>query len=168
MWFFIPWRGMAAARPILNAGVRVLVVDEDGSAGPRRPRTGRRRRGCRPRCAREDAGRVGRGRGVITGAGRPGDGPADRAARLYRPVARPAPVSLRKQGWSTPEQRRIFSRIALAFGVAHAVVTSADYFVQFAVVVPSPRRGETAGLSLVSRTTRTGYSSPARRGARDP
>lgn len=50
-----------------------------------------------------------------------------------------------------PDPQRIFSRIGLAFGVAYAVVISADYFVQLAVVIPSLQSGETDGLSLVTQ-----------------
>ena len=46
---------------------------------------------------------------------------------------------------------RIFSRIALAFAVAYAVVISTDYFVQFTVVIPSLQSGEAAGLSLLTQ-----------------
>ena len=49
------------------------------------------------------------------------------------------------------EPRKIFSRIGLAFAVAYAVVIGVDYFVQFAVVVPSLQAGETAGLSLFTQ-----------------
>lgn len=51
----------------------------------------------------------------------------------------------------TPEPRRIFSRIALAFTVAYAVVIGVDYFVLFAVVIPSLQSGETEGLSLFTQ-----------------
>jgi hypothetical protein len=50
-----------------------------------------------------------------------------------------------------PEPRRILSRIGLAFAVAYAVVIGADYFTQFAVVIPSLQSGETADLSLFTQ-----------------
>jgi hypothetical protein len=50
-----------------------------------------------------------------------------------------------------PEPRRILSRIGLAFAVAYAVVIGVDYFVQFAVVIPSLRSGETESLSLFTQ-----------------
>ena len=49
------------------------------------------------------------------------------------------------------EPRKIFSRIGLAFALAYAVVIGVDYFVQFAVVVPSLQAGETADLSLFTQ-----------------
>ncbi len=49
------------------------------------------------------------------------------------------------------EPRKIFSRIALAFALAYAVVIGIDYFAQFAVVIPSLRAGETEGLSLFTQ-----------------
>ena len=52
---------------------------------------------------------------------------------------------------SAPEPMKVFSRIGLAFAVAYAVVVGADYFGQFAVVVPSLQAGETAGLSLFTQ-----------------
>jgi hypothetical protein len=50
-----------------------------------------------------------------------------------------------------PEPTRISSRIALAFAVAYAVVIGVDYFVQFAVVIPSLQAGEIEGLSLFTQ-----------------
>jgi hypothetical protein len=50
-----------------------------------------------------------------------------------------------------PEPMQIFSGIGLAFAVAYAVVIGADYFVQFAVVIPSLQSGETEGLMLVTQ-----------------
>jgi hypothetical protein len=50
-----------------------------------------------------------------------------------------------------PEPMRIFTRIGLAFAIAYAVVIGVDYFVQFAVVIPSLRSGETTGLSLFTQ-----------------
>jgi len=52
---------------------------------------------------------------------------------------------------AAPEPRNIFSRIALALALAYAVVIGADYFGQFAVVIPSLRAGETEGLSLLTQ-----------------
>ena len=49
------------------------------------------------------------------------------------------------------EPRKIFSRIALSFGLVYAVVILTDYYVQFAVVVPSLQAGETDGLSLFTQ-----------------
>ena len=50
-----------------------------------------------------------------------------------------------------PEPRRIFGRLSLAFALAYAVVVGVDYFVQFAVVVPSLQSGETEALSLFTQ-----------------
>jgi hypothetical protein len=50
-----------------------------------------------------------------------------------------------------PEPRRIFTRIALAFALAYAVVIGVDYFAQFAVVTPSLQAGETESLSLFTQ-----------------
>ncbi len=50
-----------------------------------------------------------------------------------------------------PGPRRIFTRVALAFATAYAVVIGVDYFVQLAVVVPSLEAGETAGMSLFTQ-----------------
>ena len=50
-----------------------------------------------------------------------------------------------------PEPQKIFSRIGLAFAVGFAVVIGVDYFVQFAVVIPSLQSGETQGLSLFTQ-----------------
>ena len=52
---------------------------------------------------------------------------------------------------SATSPRRIFGRIALAFALAYAVVIGADYFAQFAVVIPSLQAGETEGLSLFTQ-----------------
>ncbi len=53
-------------------------------------------------------------------------------------------------GWAA-EPQRIFSRIALAFALAYAIVIAVDYFAQFAVVIPSLQAGETEGLSLFTQ-----------------
>lgn len=50
-----------------------------------------------------------------------------------------------------PEPRKIFSRVGLTFAVGYAVVIGVDYFVQFAVVIPSLQSGETQGLSLFTQ-----------------
>ena len=52
---------------------------------------------------------------------------------------------------ATPEPRNLYSRIALSFAVAYAVIISVDYFVQLTVVVPSLQAGETEGLSLFTQ-----------------
>jgi hypothetical protein len=49
---------------------------------------------------------------------------------------------------SAAEPRKIYSRIGLAFALIYAVVVGVDYFIQFAVVVPSLRAGESDGLVL--------------------
>ena len=49
------------------------------------------------------------------------------------------------------EPRKIYSRIALSFALVYAVVILIDYFVQFAVVVPSLQAGETDGLTLLTQ-----------------
>ena len=50
-----------------------------------------------------------------------------------------------------PEPKKIYSRIGLSFALVYAVVILVDYFLQFAVVVPSLQAGETAGLSLFTQ-----------------
>ena len=52
---------------------------------------------------------------------------------------------------AAPAPRRICSGIGLAFAGAYAVVIGVDYFVQWAVVIPSLQAGETAGLSLFTQ-----------------
>jgi len=47
-----------------------------------------------------------------------------------------------------PNERKIFSQIALSFAIVCAVLLMADYFIQLTVVLPSTLSGETAGLSL--------------------
>lgn len=49
------------------------------------------------------------------------------------------------------EPGRLYTRIALAFATAYAVIVGVDYFVQLAVVVPSLRAGETGDLSLFTQ-----------------
>jgi deazaflavin-dependent oxidoreductase (nitroreductase family) len=46
------------------------------------------------------------------------------------------------------ESKKIYSRIALSMAGIYAAVILVDYFLQFAVVVPSLEAGETDGLSL--------------------
>jgi hypothetical protein len=50
-----------------------------------------------------------------------------------------------------PGPMRIFSSIGLAFAVAYPVVIGLDYFVQFAVVIPSLQSGEIEELSLLTQ-----------------
>jgi hypothetical protein len=50
-----------------------------------------------------------------------------------------------------PESRRLWSRIALAFAIAYAVIIGTTYFVQLAVVIPSLQARETDGLSLFTQ-----------------
>ncbi len=50
-----------------------------------------------------------------------------------------------------PTERRIFSQIGLSFAVVYAIVVATDYFIQFAVVIPSLTNGEIAGLSLFTQ-----------------
>jgi hypothetical protein len=49
------------------------------------------------------------------------------------------------------DSRRIYARIALSFAMVYAIVIAIDYFVQFAVVVPSLQAGETDGLTLLTQ-----------------
>ena len=56
-----------------------------------------------------------------------------------------------------PRARRMFSRAALAFAVAYAVVIMLDYFTQIAVVVPSLQSGQTQGLSLFTQYNPHGF-----------
>lgn len=49
------------------------------------------------------------------------------------------------------DDRKIFSQIALSFALVYAAVITTDYFMQFAVVIPSLLKGETAGLSLFTQ-----------------
>ena len=55
------------------------------------------------------------------------------------------------------EGKKLFSRIALMFAGAYALVIVADYFSQFAIVMPSLQRGETAGLSLFTQYNPHGF-----------
>ena len=47
--------------------------------------------------------------------------------------------------------RKIYGRIGLSFALMYAVIIAVDYFVQFAVVVPSLQAGETDGLILLTQ-----------------
>jgi hypothetical protein len=47
--------------------------------------------------------------------------------------------------------RKIFAQIGLSFALVYAAVITADYFIQFTVVMPSLSAGETAGLSLFTQ-----------------
>jgi hypothetical protein len=49
------------------------------------------------------------------------------------------------------EPQKIYGRIGLSFALVYAVVIAIDYFLQFAVVVPSLQAGETDGLSLFTQ-----------------
>jgi len=51
----------------------------------------------------------------------------------------------------TAERHRLYTRVALAFATAYAVVIGVDYFAQLAVVIPSLEAGETDGLSLFTQ-----------------
>ena len=55
------------------------------------------------------------------------------------------------------EGHKLFSRIALLFAGAYAVVILADYFSQFTIVMPSLMSGETAGLSLFTQYNPHGF-----------
>jgi len=46
----------------------------------------------------------------------------------------------------TPSARRIWSRAALAFGIAYAVLISMNYYVQLALVAPRMAEGRVAGI----------------------
>ncbi len=55
------------------------------------------------------------------------------------------------------EGQKLFSRIALLFAGAYAVVIIADYFSQFTIVMPSLQSGETSGLSLFTQYNPHGF-----------
>ncbi len=55
------------------------------------------------------------------------------------------------------EGQKLFSRIALLFAGAYALVIVADYFSQFTIVMPSLQSGETAGLSLFTQYNPHGF-----------
>jgi len=50
-----------------------------------------------------------------------------------------------------PKEKKIYSRIGLSFAIVSAVLLMADFFVQWAVILPSTLSGETAGLSLFTQ-----------------
>jgi hypothetical protein len=52
--------------------------------------------------------------------------------------------------WVMPE-RRIFSRIAVAFAIVSAAIITLDYFIQIEVMQPMLLKGETDGLALFSQ-----------------
>lgn len=56
-----------------------------------------------------------------------------------------------------PEEKKLFSPIALSFAVVYAVIIMMDYFVQFTIVIPSLQSGETAGLSLFTQYNPHGF-----------
>lgn len=56
-----------------------------------------------------------------------------------------------------PEEKKLFSRIALLFAVAYAVVIAVDYFSQLTIVIPSLQSGESAGLSLFTQYNPHGF-----------
>lgn len=55
------------------------------------------------------------------------------------------------------DSKKIFSRIAISFAVAYAVVIMVDYFVQFTVVVPSLQAGEIQGLAVFTQYDPHGF-----------
>jgi hypothetical protein len=55
------------------------------------------------------------------------------------------------------DRKKTFSRIAISFAVAYAVVIMVNYFVQFTVVVPSLQAGETQGLPLFTQYDPHGF-----------
>lgn len=57
----------------------------------------------------------------------------------------------------TLEEKKLFSRIALIFAGAYALVIVADYFSQFTIVMPSLQSGETGGLSLFTQYNPHGF-----------
>lgn len=56
------------------------------------------------------------------------------------------------------ESGRLWTRVAIAFATAYAVIVGADSFFQLAVVVPSLQAGETAGLSRFTQYKFTQYN----------
>jgi hypothetical protein len=55
------------------------------------------------------------------------------------------------------EGKKLFSRIALLFAGAYAMVIVADYFSQLTIVIPSLQSGETGGLSLFTQYNPHGF-----------
>lgn len=56
-----------------------------------------------------------------------------------------------------PESKKLFSRIALLFAGAYAIVIIADYFSQFTIVIPSLQSGEVADLTLFTQYNPHGF-----------
>jgi len=50
-----------------------------------------------------------------------------------------------------PDGRKVFSQIGLSFALIYAAMITADYFIQWTVVVPSILSGEAEGLSLFTQ-----------------
>ena len=50
-----------------------------------------------------------------------------------------------------PDDKKIFSQIALSFALIYAAVITVDYFIQFFAIEPSILNGETSGLSLFTQ-----------------
>lgn len=55
------------------------------------------------------------------------------------------------------EDKRVFSLVALAFGLMYAVIIAVAYFTQWTVVLPSLRLGETEGLALFVQSNPHGF-----------
>ena len=49
-----------------------------------------------------------------------------------------------------PEDKKVFSQVALSFVVIYAAMTTTDFFIQWTVILPSIINNETAGLALFS------------------
>jgi len=58
---------------------------------------------------------------------------------------------------NAPEERRVFSQIALSFALVYAAIITADYFTQWTVVLPSMSAGEMEGLSLFTQYNPHGF-----------
>ena len=52
---------------------------------------------------------------------------------------------------STPENRRLYSLLALVFGAIAAALLAADYYIQIATLQPSILKGEWEGVALVTQ-----------------
>jgi hypothetical protein len=50
-----------------------------------------------------------------------------------------------------PDEKKIFSHIALAFAIICVTVIMMDFFIQWTMVLPSTLKGETEGLSLFTQ-----------------
>lgn len=57
----------------------------------------------------------------------------------------------------SPNEKKVFSQIALSFAIICAVLLMVDFFVQWTVVLPSTLSGETAGLSLFTQYNPHGF-----------